>query len=190
MGVSLYQTTRIISGVSFITAHVAYASTNKTKIVWTETELFLLFFTRGGRASCLRACLDAMTELESCVKLEVAVLGSPSLTVLVVSVDVKQLLTNDEGANSVGGQLRGDKECPFSGRVWRKVPEGDARSVCSWLCCCCFRFRFFIHQVSHSSTFSSLSTCYWFMQTALTHSLAMLLFVWYTISFYSIAHHP
>ena len=34
----------------------------------------------------------------------------------------------------VGGQLRGDKECPFSGvpksgRVWRKVPEGDALSV-------------------------------------------------------------
>ena len=35
---------------------------------------------------------------------------------------------------SVHGQLRGDKECPFSGvsrsgRVWRKVPESDARSV-------------------------------------------------------------
>ena len=38
-----------------------------------------------------------------------------------------------EGADRIGGQLRGDKECPFSdvtksGRVWRKVPEGDARS--------------------------------------------------------------
>ena len=36
-----------------------------------------------------------------------------------------------EGADRVGGQLRGDKECPFSGvtksgRVWRKVPESDA----------------------------------------------------------------
>ena len=35
---------------------------------------------------------------------------------------------------SVDGQLRGDKECPFSGvtksgRVWRKVPESDAGSV-------------------------------------------------------------
>ena len=35
---------------------------------------------------------------------------------------------------SLPGQLRGDKECPFSGvtksgRVWRKVPESDARSV-------------------------------------------------------------
>ena len=39
-----------------------------------------------------------------------------------------------EGVDSVGGQLCGDKECPFSGvtksgRVWRKVPESDARSV-------------------------------------------------------------
>ena len=39
------------------------------------------------------------------------------------------------GADSIGGQLRGDKELyPFSGvtssgRVWRKVPESDARSV-------------------------------------------------------------
>ena len=38
-----------------------------------------------------------------------------------------------EGADRVGGQLRGDKECPFSGvtksgRVWRKVPESDSRS--------------------------------------------------------------
>ena len=39
-----------------------------------------------------------------------------------------------EGADRVGGQLREDKECPFSGvtksgRVWRKVPESDDRSV-------------------------------------------------------------
>ena len=39
-----------------------------------------------------------------------------------------------EGADRVGGQLHGEKECPFSsvtksGRVWRKVPESDARSV-------------------------------------------------------------
>ena len=39
-----------------------------------------------------------------------------------------------EGADRVDGQLRGDKECLFSGvtksgRVWKKVPESDARSV-------------------------------------------------------------
>ena len=40
-----------------------------------------------------------------------------------------------KGADSVDGQLREDKECPFSGvtsfdRVMRKVPKSDARSVC------------------------------------------------------------
>ena len=44
---------------------------------------------------------------------------------------IPQLL---EGADSVGGQLRGDKEFPFSGvtsrgRVWRRMPESDAGSV-------------------------------------------------------------
>ena len=39
-----------------------------------------------------------------------------------------------EVADRIFGQLRGDKECPFSGvtsssRVWRKVPESDALSV-------------------------------------------------------------
>ena len=39
-----------------------------------------------------------------------------------------------EGVDRVAGQMRGDKECPFSGvttsgRVWRKVPESGARSV-------------------------------------------------------------
>ena len=45
-----------------------------------------------------------------------------------------QSYQTSEGADRVGGQLRGDKEFPFSGvtkygRVWRKVPESDARSV-------------------------------------------------------------
>ena len=44
------------------------------------------------------------------------------------------MFTYLEGADRVAGQLRGDKECRFSGvtksgRVWRKVPESDARSV-------------------------------------------------------------
>ena len=39
-----------------------------------------------------------------------------------------------EGVDRLGGQLRGDKECPFSGvtksgRVWRKVPESETWSV-------------------------------------------------------------
>ena len=46
-----------------------------------------------------------------------------------------------EGADRVGGQLHGHKECPAftgvtkSGRVWRKVPESDARNVTSSKTC-------------------------------------------------------
>ena len=41
---------------------------------------------------------------------------------------------HSEDADSVGGQPRGEEGCPFSGvtssgRIWRKVPESDARSV-------------------------------------------------------------
>ena len=68
-------------------------------------------FTRGGCASRLRACLGARLLLQS--------YQYPNLS---------------EGADLAGGQLRGDKECPFSGvtksgRVGRKVPESDARCV-------------------------------------------------------------
>ena len=67
---------------------------------------FFLLFTRGGCVLCLRACLGSTYQY-------------PNLS---------------EGADRVCGQLREDKECPFSGvtksgRVWRKVPESDARSV-------------------------------------------------------------
>ena len=52
----------------------------------------------------------------------------------VASTVFNQYPTLSEGADSVDGQLRGDKEYPFSGvtmssRVWRKVPESDARIV-------------------------------------------------------------
>ena len=40
--VSLLQTTQIKQGVSFIASSKVYASTNKTTIVWIETELFFL----------------------------------------------------------------------------------------------------------------------------------------------------
>ena len=50
------QTTQIISNVCFITNHAAYSSSNKTKIVWIETELFF-FFLPGVDAPhvCVRA---------------------------------------------------------------------------------------------------------------------------------------
>ena len=40
--VILLQTTQIILDICFITDHVAYASSNKTKIVWIKTELLFL----------------------------------------------------------------------------------------------------------------------------------------------------
>ena len=71
--------------------------------------LFLFsFFTGGGCASCLRACLGVRLLPQS-----------------------YQYSNLSEGAHRVDGQLHGDKECPFSGvtksgRVWRKVLESDA----------------------------------------------------------------
>ena len=50
-----------------------------------------------------------------------------------------QYLNFSEGADRVGRQLRGDKGAfggvTKSGRVWRKVPESDARSVCAGATC-------------------------------------------------------
>ena len=69
-------------------------------------------FHRGrGCISCLGGCLGAMLLPQS--------YQYPNLS---------------EGADRVGEQLRGDRERPFSdvtksGRVWRKVPESDVRSV-------------------------------------------------------------
>ena len=50
------------------------------------------FFTRGGCVSCLHSCLG--------VRLLPQSYRYPNLS---------------EGADRVGGQLHGDKECPFSG---------------------------------------------------------------------------
>ena len=62
--VRLLQTTQIKWGVSFIAANKVYTGTNKTTLVWIETE-FSFFFTRGGCVSCLRACFGARLLLQS-----------------------------------------------------------------------------------------------------------------------------
>ena len=49
--VSLLQTTQITSDVCFTTDHVAYANSNKTKIVWIEGNSFFLFSFPGVDAS-------------------------------------------------------------------------------------------------------------------------------------------
>ena len=73
--------------------------------------IFFIFFNRCGCVSYLGACLGAR-----------------------LLPQFHQYSNLSEGADRVGGQKRGDKECPFSGvtksgRVLRKVPESDARSV-------------------------------------------------------------
>ena len=95
--------------MSFIEASKVYTSRNKNHNRLNRDRT--LFFTRGGCVSCLRACFGARLLLQS-----------------------YQYQNLSEGTDRVGGQLRGDKECPFSGvtksgRVWRKVPESDAQSV-------------------------------------------------------------
>ena len=73
-------------------------------------ELFF-FYTLGECVLCLCACLGVGLLPQS-----------------------YQYPNFSKGAVHVGGQLCGDKECPFSGitksgRVWRKVPESKAWSV-------------------------------------------------------------
>ena len=47
--------------ISFVTAHIAYASTHtkKNPVIWFQIYLFLIF-TQGGHTQCLYACFDAM----------------------------------------------------------------------------------------------------------------------------------
>ena len=114
--------TQIISGVSFITAHVAFAnynSVNKPQIrVWIQTELFFY----SGRTRLVFASV-----LGRCVASTVWSVPRPFAGLW---QHQRRLLRGDYS----------DKiECPFSGvtnssRVWTgKVPaaESDARSVSS-----------------------------------------------------------
>ena len=91
------------------------AQTKSKSFESRRNSFFLFLFYRGGCTSCLRACLGTRLLPQTYLY--------PNLS---------------ESADRVGGQLRGDKECPFSGvtksgRVWRKVPESDARSVMHWV---------------------------------------------------------
>ena len=132
-----------MSDVSFITDHIAYASTNKGKIVWIDKEriLFLSFFLSFfAFVFCLFFVVFFLFVLCCCF--------SPGADTSHVYVLAWWLCCFHSFAStltfrmalpaSAGGQLRGDKECPFSGvtnsgRVWRKVPESDVWSLCHTL---------------------------------------------------------
>ena len=65
---SLLQATQIISDVCFITDHVAYASSNKTTIVWIEMELFFLpgvdaphVYVRAWALGCFHSLISTQT---------------------------------------------------------------------------------------------------------------------------------
>ena len=59
----------VYQAASFITAHIAYASTNKTKIaVLIETVLWHFQLPGAGLACLLHACFDAMLLSQSFVK--------------------------------------------------------------------------------------------------------------------------
>jgi len=113
---------------------------NKRKSFESRRNSFIFFlFTRGGCVSCLRACLGTKLLPQSyqypnskqwftTYFLQEAGAGKRCS-------ECDQYPNLSEGADRVGGELRRDKECPFSGvtkfgRVWRKVPENCARSVC------------------------------------------------------------
>ena len=100
----MLQTTQIISDVCFITDHVAYATPNKTENRLNREGTFFVFFYPGGCVSRLRACFGARLLPQS--------YQYPNLS---------------EGADCVGGQLGGDKECPFSGvtkfLIWHSLEE-------------------------------------------------------------------
>ena len=99
--VRLLQTTQIISDICFIADHVAYASSNKAKIVWLETELFFFLFYPGWMR-LMFACVLGQLLLQS--------YWYPNLS---------------EGADHVGGQLRGAKSAPSV--AWLNLVEFGGR---------------------------------------------------------------
>ena len=96
------QTTQIIGNVAFITDHVAYDSTNKTK----NHLKTCVFLTRGGCVSCLRRCSGRYCCFHS--------------------LTITRALW--EGADRVGGQLRGDEVALIQWRnqFWQSLEEGAA----------------------------------------------------------------
>ena len=108
---SLLQTTQIKKkkqkkNVSFIAANKVYTSTNKITIVWIKTELFSSVFLPGVDTSHVYVGAWALGCFHSPISTRTF------RRALTASVDSC-------------AEMKSDK----SGRVWRKMPESDARSV-------------------------------------------------------------
>jgi len=116
----------------------------KQKSFESKRNFFSFFLTLGGCVSCLRACLGARLLHPETYQHSEHRFPAPSskgrkgVVNQCLEFESYQYPILSEGADRVGGQLRGDKECLFSGitksgRVWRKVPESDdRRSVRAW----------------------------------------------------------
>jgi len=114
--------------------------------VWTETELFFfLSFLPGEDASRVYVDAWALCYFHS----------------LIITAH-----TFRRAADHVGGQLRGDKECPFSGvtssgRIWRKVSESDATVILTWRAS-----KYKIHEL-HQRYVLKVCSYFWRFQTLL-----------------------
>ena len=140
--VSLLQTTQIKQGVSFIATNKVYTSTNRTTTVWIETEFF--FSLPGVDASHVYVRALGL----GCFYSQITVpLGG-------------------RWPRHAGGQLSGDKECPFSGvtksgRVWRKVSESGGRSEH-----CAILLSWFLLQRKHGIVLSKEGGAGWWVALA------------------------
>ena len=85
--VPLYPTVKPHCGVRYVTNKARWTGYRAKSVI-----VFQVFSTaiRAHRYTINTSTFITLSELRSCVNVEVAVLGSPSLISLVVSVDVKQ----------------------------------------------------------------------------------------------------
>ena len=129
--VNLLKTTEIKQGVSFIATNIVYTSINKTTVVSLNRD-GTLFFLPWVDASHVYVRALAQGSFYSLISTRTFLEGAGKRCSECALLLVPEPFWR--AAHRVAGQLHGDKEYPFSGvtksgRVWRKVPESDARSV-------------------------------------------------------------
>ena len=101
----------------FLTDHVAYASTNKTNIVWIETDFFSFLFLPGSHASHVYTGAWVLCCFHGLIRTQTF------RRTLTASVDSCTEIKIERPLSGVTN----------SGRVWRKVPKSKACSECRTL---------------------------------------------------------